>query len=98
MLVCSNGLSTSLVVTSMLEAAEKQGKDYKIWAVGQQAVSDEMGNFDIIMVGPQVKYIQRRLQKMVGDDIPVVVMDQVAYGRRDGEAVLKQAENALKEK
>lgn len=96
MLVCSNGLSTSLVVSSMQEAAKAEGKNYKIWAIGQQNVQEELGNFDIVMVGPQVRYIQKRIQKLVENKIPVVVIDQIAYGRRDGVAVLKQAEDAVK--
>lgn len=36
MLACCAGMSTSLVVSKMEEAAKAQGKsDYKIWAVEQ---------------------------------------------------------------
>ncbi|MFR3923931.1 MAG: hypothetical protein ACLTXI_01190 [Collinsella sp.] len=39
-------MSTSLVVSKMEEAAKAQGKDdYKIWAVEQGQVAEELGNF-----------------------------------------------------
>ena len=41
MLACCAGMSTSLVVSKMEEAAKAQGKDdYKIWAVEQGQVAD----------------------------------------------------------
>ena len=35
MLACNAGMSTSLVVAKMQDAAKAQGKDYKIWAIEQ---------------------------------------------------------------
>lgn len=95
LLACCAGMSTSLIVAKMEEAAEKQGKNYKIWAVEQGQVSDELGNFDIVLLGPQVRHIQRKIKKIVGSDIPVDIIDAIAYGRCDGEAVLRQAEQLL---
>ena len=95
MLACHAGISTSLIVEKMKEAAAAEGKDYKIWAVEQDRVEQELGNFDILMLGPQVRHIQRKIQRIVGDDVPVVVINAMAYGRGDGAAVVKQAEEVL---
>lgn len=92
MLACNAGMSTSLVVTKMLEAAKAEGKDYKIWAVEQGEIQGELGNFDVLLLGPQVRHILRRVTKLVGDQAAVDVIDGAAYGRCDGAAVLKQAE------
>ena len=35
MLACAAGMSTSLVVSKMQEAAKNQGKDYKIWRLNK---------------------------------------------------------------
>lgn len=96
MLACHAGISTSLLVTRMQEAAAAAGKDYTIWAVEQDRIPDELGNFDILMLGPQVRHIMRRVKGIVGDDAPIVVIDGSAYGRGDGAAVIKQAEDILK--
>ena len=92
MLACNAGMSTSLVVSKMQEAAKAEGKEYKIWAVEQGEIEGELGNFDVLLLGPQVRHILRRVSKLVGDKAAVDVIDGPAYGRCDGAAVLKQAE------
>lgn len=94
LLACCAGMSTSLVVSKMEEAARTQGKnDYKIWAVEQGEIESELGNFDVLLLGPQVRHIMRKVSKIVDGKAPVAVIDPVAYGRCDGAAVLKQAED-----
>lgn len=95
MLACCAGMSTSLVVTKMQEAAKAQGKDYKIWAVEQGQISDELGNFDVLLLGPQVRHILRKVTKIVEGHAPIGVIDPVSYGHCDGAAVLKQAEDLV---
>ena len=95
MLACHAGVSTSLIVEKMKEAAKAEGKDYTILAVEQDRVEAELGNFDILMLGPQVRHIQRKIQRIVGEDIPVVVINAMAYGRGDGKEVIRQAEEVL---
>lgn len=95
MLACSAGMSTSLVVAAMQEAAKQQGKDYHIWAIEQGQIEDELGNFDVLLLGPQVRHILRRVTKLVGDRAPVAVIEPMSYGRCDGAAVLKQAEDLV---
>ena len=93
MLACCAGMSTSLVVSKMQEAAKEQGKDYKIWAVEQGQIEDELGNFDVLLLGPQVRHIQRKVTKIVDGRAPIAVIDPVAYGTCTGAKVLKQAED-----
>lgn len=45
MLACNAGMSTSLVVAKMQDAAKAQGKDYKIWAVEQGRDPERTGQF-----------------------------------------------------
>lgn len=95
MLACNAGMSTSILVRKMEEAAAAQGKDYKIWAIEQGQIEGELGNFDVLLLGPQVRHIMRKVGKIVGDAAPVAIIDAVAYGRCDGEAVLAQAEELV---
>ena len=97
MLACSLGMSTSLVVAKMEEAAKEQGKEYKIWAVDQTQIETEMGNFDVLLLGPQVRHMLRKVSKVVDGKAPVDVINPVAYGRCDGAAVLKQAEELARQ-
>ncbi|MDO1605807.1 PTS sugar transporter subunit IIB [Lactobacillus sp. YT155] len=91
MLVCSAGMSTSLLVTKMQKAAEEKGLDFDIFAT---AASDANGPIeerhpDILMLGPQVKYLEQDFQERV--DVPVVSINMQDYGMMNGEKVLEQA-------
>ena len=89
LLCCSAGMSTSLLVTKMQKAAEAQGVEAKIWAVPEANVAAELP-VDVIMLGPQIRFAHKKVQKLAGD-IPVVDIDMRSYGKMDGEAVLKVA-------
>ena len=48
MLACCLGMSTSVVVQKMKDAAKEQGKDYEIRAVDQNKIAENVGNFDVL--------------------------------------------------
>ena len=84
-----------VVVQKMKDAAKEQGKDYEIWAVDQNKIAENVGNFDVLLLGPQVRHLQRKVKATVGDSAPVAVIDALAYGRCNGAAILKQAEDLV---
>ncbi|MBS4174566.1 PTS sugar transporter subunit IIB [Bacillus sp. FJAT-49736] len=92
LLCCSAGMSTSLLVTKMQKAAEVQGVESKIWAVGATEVHNHIDQADVLLLGPQVRYMLKEMKK-VGDakNIPVDVISPQHYGLCNGEEVLKQA-------
>ena len=55
-LFCAGGMSTSLLVTKMREAATLAGKDYSIDAYGLTEVDTYGPDADCILLGPQVRY------------------------------------------
>ena len=61
----------------------------------QTMVEGELGNFDVLLLGPQVRHILRKIKGIVGDAAPVEVIDAKAYGRGDGAAVIAQAEKLV---
>lgn len=95
MLACAAGMSTSILVAKMEDAAKEQGKNYKIWAIDQSLIAQELGNFDVLLLGPQVQHTLRKVKKIVGDVAPVSVIKAVDYGRGNGAAVLKHAEKLV---
>ena len=98
MLACNAGLSTSLVVSRMQEYAASQGKHYKIWAVDHESISLELGNFDVLLLGPQIRHMLRRITREVGDQAVVDMIEPMSYGRCDGAAVVRQAEKLYENK
>ena len=92
-LFCAAGMSTSLLVTKMQQAADASGFEATI-AAHPIAEAEAFGKeADIVLLGPQVRHILRRVTKLVGDQAVVDVIDGPSYGRCDGAAVLKQAED-----
>lgn len=92
LLCCSAGMSTSLLVTKMEAYAKSQGIDCKIWAVGSTEVNQHLDQADVLLLGPQVRYLLSQL-KAAGQQkgIPVDSINPMHYGLCNGEAVLKQA-------
>lgn len=97
LLVCSAGMSTSMLVTKMKDAAESKGINAKIWAVGDAEAPRNIPDADIVLLGPQVRYLQKKTQEMAGDK-PVEVIDMLLYGTMNGAKVLELALNKLEGK
>ena len=64
MLACCLGMSTSVVVQKMKDAAKEQGKDYEIWAVDQNKIAENVGNFDVLLLGPQCAICSARSRQL----------------------------------
>src|SRR5690625_7533037 len=91
LLVCSAGMSTSLLVTKMKEAAESQQFQVNIWSTGQDQAMSEIAKADLLLLGPQLQFVMGKFQQLAEEnEIKVEGIDPVIYGRIDGEAVLKR--------
>lgn len=98
LLVCSAGMSTSMLVMKMKDAAKAKGVEAEIWAVGDSESVEESKRADIILLGPQVRYLEKKMQERVNHEKPVMVIDMAAYGTMNGAKVLDQAIAKLEEK
>ena len=61
MLVCSAGMSTSMLVTKMEAAASSQGIDAKIWAIPEAQLQADIDKCDVILLGPQVRFLKSKI-------------------------------------
>ncbi|TDL80941.1 PTS sugar transporter subunit IIB [Peribacillus frigoritolerans] len=92
LLVCSAGMSTSMLVTRMEKAAAEQGVEAKIWAVSGDEAKEEMKNADVVLLGPQVRFLLKNMKAIADPQgIPVEVINSIQYGMMDGKAVLEAA-------
>lgn len=90
LLVCNAGMSTSMLVQRMQKAAQEQGIDLKITAMGVTAAERELNDWDVVMLGPQVRHNLKALQAK-GSKTPIEVIDMRDYGLMNGANVLKKA-------
>ena len=91
LLVCSAGMSTSLLVTKMREAAKQKGVEVGIDALPVAEASTAVEHVDIVLLGPQVRFQKATVEKLVKGRIPVEVMDMRLYGTMNGKAILEDA-------
>jgi cellobiose PTS system EIIB component len=91
MLVCSAGMSTSLLVNKMKDHATQQSMEVNIWANSEAEAKSVWEKADIILLGPQVKYLEPKIKEMVQNKIPVAVIDMMSYGTMNGKKVLEDA-------
>jgi len=91
-LVCSAGMSTSLLVVKMKEAAKKQGEEVEIIAVPEVEAKQHIKGTDLVLLAPQVRYLLNKMKQDLDPlGIPVAVIDGLLYGMFNGEGVMKQA-------
>ncbi|WP_425446437.1 PTS sugar transporter subunit IIB [Dethiothermospora halolimnae] len=92
MLVCSAGMSTSLLVTKMQSAAAKREVNVKVFAVAEADAKKYEDDIEVLLLGPQVRYLLSKMKKRLEPKgVPVAVIDSINYGTMNGEAVLNQA-------
>ena len=97
MLVCSAGMSTSLLVTKMETAAKTKGQEIKIFAVSEAEANRHFDEIDVLLLGPQVRFLKKKIEKALeGKNIPVAVIESIDYGTMNGESVLTKALAMLK--
>ena len=96
LLVCSAGMSTSMLVRKMEEAAKKQNYEVYIEAHAANEVRTIGLNWDVILLGPQVRF-QLKDFKSFFPNKPIDSIEMRSYGRMDGESVLNQAKTLLKD-
>jgi PTS system cellobiose-specific IIB component len=99
MLACAAGMSTSMLVKKMQDAAKAAGKDYEIFATSTSDVDEKLASSnrpDVILLGPQVGYMKNEIKaKTDAAGVPLDVINMMDYGMMKGDAVLKTAESLL---
>lgn len=92
MLVCSAGMSTSLLVKKMKSIIAERNLQITVLAASQLEAASYSGAVDVILLGPQVRYLQKKMEDLWNErGSRVAVIDSLSYGTMDGQAVLEQA-------
>ena len=89
-LLCSAGMSTSMLVTKMRAAAEAEGIACNIDAYGLSEASAMTPSAACVLLGPQVRFHLQKLQQQY-PSVPMASIDMRMYGSMDGKGVFQQA-------
>ena len=93
LLICVCGMSTSMLAEKMKQAAEKLDYEVQIEANVADNAEEIVPEYDIVLLAPQVSHKEDEIAKIIEQykDIQLGLIDSLAYGQLDGEAVLEQA-------
>src|SRR5438270_6587729 len=91
LIVCSWGMSTSLLVDSMLEAAAEGNCELSIEALSAGEYVARVDECDVVLIAPQIRHLRKSIGKLaqsVGK--PVGLIEPFYYATMNGAAVLEQ--------
>lgn len=92
LLACSMGLSTSLLIEKLKEEGVKRGLDLEVDAVTYQVVNQFVDTTDILLLGPQIRYLVKKFRDDYGEKISVIeAMDMSDYALLKADKILDEA-------
>lgn len=95
LLICSQGASTAMMCQKIKQEADKNNVEMTVKAVALAVSNYYISKADIVLLGPQIRYMKRKVQANAGS-IPVIDIDMQAYGMMDGAKVYKTIMETLK--
>ena len=96
-LFCAAGMSTSLLVRKMEEAAAAEGTEVDIVAYPVGEMDQHLDGVDVALLGPQVGYMKGQMQKVAAaKGVPCDVIPMADYGMVNGKNVLAFAKKLVK--
>ncbi|MGL4654175.1 MAG: PTS sugar transporter subunit IIB [Cetobacterium sp.] len=97
LLACNAGMSTSLLVNKMKKIAAEHKLEAEIKAVPEIQAPDHFEDINILLLGPQIKFLEEKMIGLANGRFPVLTINTQKYGMMDGLGVLKDAIVAIKE-
>ena len=93
LLCCNAGMSSSILVKKIRDVAEKTGEDIEVSAVANASIKNEVGKWDVCLVGPQLVFAVDSIHQQL--NIPVASIEPRAYAMADGAAAIELAKKLL---
>ncbi len=93
-LLCAAGMSTTMLVKKMQEAANAEGIECTITAYAQADAKEKASDADAILLGPQIRFAKAKVQEEC-PGVPVDSIDMKIYGRMDGKGAFEVAKKLM---
>lgn len=87
-LMCAAGMSTSVLVKKMQEAAANMNYEVTIAAYPTSEAAKEGADADIVLLGPQVRFQLNKIRGILPGKV-VETIEMKMYGRMDGKGVIE---------
>ncbi|ACT05925.1 phosphotransferase system lactose/cellobiose-specific IIB subunit [Dickeya chrysanthemi Ech1591] len=91
-LCCAAGMSTSMVMNKMKQAAAEKGIEVQIVAVSMDEFDTLLPQYDCCLLGPQIKYKFEEFKKKAdAAGKKIAVINNMDYGMMRGDKILAEA-------
>ncbi len=91
LIVCSWGMSTSLLVDSLLTAATAAHYEIAVEALSAGEYAAQADECDVVLIAPQIRHLRKSIEKLAFSlGKPVAMIEPFSYATMNGQAVLKQ--------
>lgn len=92
LLLCSAGLSTSIVVNKMKQALDDTQKEWRIEAHPIENLDDLINDFDVVLLGPQVAHkLKSTKANFAYTGKPIELITPLDYAMGNGKKILEKA-------
>lgn len=89
MLVCAGGMSTGILMKKMEKWGVDNGVDLSVKAYGVGEYERHIGEYDCILLGPQISYKAKEITSKV-DGKPLDIIQSMDYALGNVENIMKQ--------
>lgn len=97
LLVCSAGMSTSLVKKKIAAAFGPEEEGWTINAEAIEALEKVISDYDVVLLGPQIAYKKAQLLEIANEyNKPLDVISPMDYGVGNGANILKQIKKMIR--
>ena len=91
-IVCSWGMSTSLLVEGMQSAAAQMHISLSVEALSAGEFAGRVEECDVVLIAPQIRHLRKIIEKLAQSaGKPVALIEPFHYATMNGKAVLEQA-------
>lgn len=96
LLSCSSGLTTSMFAEQLNSTADLLGLDYHFEAVAYSNIYDNVEDYDMVLIAPQIGYLLKRLKDSLNDHI-VEQIPTSAFASYDSMSVIRFIQELLEQ-
>lgn len=96
LIVCSWGMSTSLLVDSLQVAAQAVHLELQVEALSAGEYAAQVDECDVVLIAPQIRHLRKSIEKLASSlGKPVAMIEPFYYATMNGQAVLEQIMHLL---
>ncbi len=95
MLTCATGVSSRNFAQKIAEEAKSMGIEADVYSCAADTLKEEIGSFDVLLVGPQMKYKLNEINQIIDGKYPVVEIDTLDFNILKCRKIVEEAIEAV---